>query len=196
MPYPSTNIFASDTVKLRRLQDHEQPLLMALAWGTNGIENRSFVLQENDTGDILVSLFHFLSSSATWRLMIYSCFIFLPTVGCLFNARTEELPTNTWPRRGGVPQPSQDQVQSHARAAWGAHVTQQASGTRCVTPAATTHCCSFSVDFSPSCHLPTECFLDSRGFVLNFYMQIPTPPTSTENSTVHIFFREISRFLI
>lgn len=41
---------------MRRLPDQEQPLLMALKWGTEGIENRSFVLQENETGDILVNL--------------------------------------------------------------------------------------------------------------------------------------------
>ncbi|KAG1685689.1 Ras association domain-containing protein 1 [Nymphon striatum] len=47
----------TDQIKMRRLPDHEQPLLMALKWGTEGIENRSFVLQENETGDILWEAF-------------------------------------------------------------------------------------------------------------------------------------------
>ncbi|XP_037070017.1 ras association domain-containing protein 1-like [Pollicipes pollicipes] len=43
----------STKVKMRRLADSERPLELALTWSHNGVVNKKFVLQENDTGDIL-----------------------------------------------------------------------------------------------------------------------------------------------
>ena len=41
---------------MRRLADTERPLELALSWSHHGVVNKKFVLQENDTGDILVGL--------------------------------------------------------------------------------------------------------------------------------------------
>ncbi|KAF0310401.1 Ras association domain-containing protein 1 [Amphibalanus amphitrite] len=43
----------STKVKMRRLADSERPLELALSWSHHGVVNKKFVLQENDTGDIL-----------------------------------------------------------------------------------------------------------------------------------------------
>ena len=43
---------------MRRLGDNELPLPLCLSWADRGsacLENYTFVLQENDTGEILVS---------------------------------------------------------------------------------------------------------------------------------------------
>ena len=42
------------TVILRRMSDFEQPLVLRLLWGGSDIRH-NFSLQENETGDIVVS---------------------------------------------------------------------------------------------------------------------------------------------
>ena len=44
------------TGKLRRLEDGECPLTLAMTWSTQGLLHHRIVLQENDTADIQVSL--------------------------------------------------------------------------------------------------------------------------------------------
>jgi len=46
-------------VKLRRISDDEMPLQLCLSWtvdDVNSLDHYQFVLQENDTGEILVSM--------------------------------------------------------------------------------------------------------------------------------------------
>jgi len=46
-------------VKLRRISDDEMPLQLCLSWtvdDVNSLDHYQFVLQENDTGEILVSV--------------------------------------------------------------------------------------------------------------------------------------------
>ena len=43
---------------MRRLEDDEMPLPLCLCWtkdGVSGLDKRKFVLQENDTGEIMVN---------------------------------------------------------------------------------------------------------------------------------------------
>lgn len=46
-------------MKLRRISDDEMPLQLCLSWtvdDVNSLDHYQFVLQENDTGEILVSV--------------------------------------------------------------------------------------------------------------------------------------------
>ncbi len=43
---------------MRRMVDDELPLPLCLSWTSSGLETRRFVLQENDTGEIIVSAAH------------------------------------------------------------------------------------------------------------------------------------------
>ena len=45
-------------VRMKRLNDDERPLKLGLDWLANGATNKQFILQENDTGEILVSAYH------------------------------------------------------------------------------------------------------------------------------------------
>lgn len=50
------------SVKMRRIAENEKPLVLALTWNREKNCNKMFVLQENETGDILVwdsRIFHF-----------------------------------------------------------------------------------------------------------------------------------------
>ena len=40
---------------MRRVADDECPLQLCLSWTAEGLNNHKFVLQENDTGEIMVS---------------------------------------------------------------------------------------------------------------------------------------------
>jgi hypothetical protein len=42
------------SVKMRRIAESEKPLVLALTWSREKNCNKMFVLQENETGDILV----------------------------------------------------------------------------------------------------------------------------------------------
>lgn len=42
------------SVKMRRIAENEKPLVLALTWNREKDCNKMFVLQENETGDILV----------------------------------------------------------------------------------------------------------------------------------------------
>ena len=53
---------------MRRLEDAEQPLPLCLSWtcdGVEGLDRRKFILQENDTGEIMVRYRHY---SRTWQI--------------------------------------------------------------------------------------------------------------------------------
>ena len=39
---------------MRKLQDMEHPLPLCLSWGVSGLDLRRYVLQENDTMEIVV----------------------------------------------------------------------------------------------------------------------------------------------
>ena len=45
----------SPSVTLHRLADNDQPLVMCLGWTAEGLNNHKFVLQDNDTEEIMVS---------------------------------------------------------------------------------------------------------------------------------------------
>ncbi len=40
---------------MRRLPEDERPLPLCLSWSSEGLDAKRFVLQENDTGEIIVS---------------------------------------------------------------------------------------------------------------------------------------------
>jgi hypothetical protein len=48
------NMFPLLSVKMRRIAETEKPLVLALRWSRENNCNKIFVLQENETGDILV----------------------------------------------------------------------------------------------------------------------------------------------
>ena len=48
---------------MRRLAENEKPLVLALRWSKETEFVRKFLLQENETGDILVRYFFFLNNS-------------------------------------------------------------------------------------------------------------------------------------
>ena len=41
---------------MRRTVEDEFPLPLCLSWSSEGLDTRRFVLQENDTGEIIVSI--------------------------------------------------------------------------------------------------------------------------------------------
>ena len=41
---------------MRRMVEDEFPLPLCLSWSSEGLDTRRFVLQENDTGEIIVSV--------------------------------------------------------------------------------------------------------------------------------------------
>ena len=43
-------------VKMTRLATDEKPLLLCLQWSNNSVAEQRFVLQENDTGEIMVRI--------------------------------------------------------------------------------------------------------------------------------------------
>jgi hypothetical protein len=57
---------------MRRIAENEKPLVLALRWSRENNCNKMFVLQENETGDILVREYRILKSfsraATTFRL--------------------------------------------------------------------------------------------------------------------------------
>lgn len=97
-------------VYIRKLSDNERPLRLRLASGPNE-KVLSFVLKENETGEVNVSVTWVCKKGIPdygfkqFLFYIFICFCFsLPPVACLLQAWAEELPAHSAAGGGGTHQ--------------------------------------------------------------------------------------------